>query len=141
MSVKFVNKREFDAALKKMGADVLASLDEAVEDAAIELHGLITRGIQRGPATGKVYKRRSVTHRASAKGEAPMSDTGQLARSIRWDKTFDLKATVSSHLDYAKYLEYGTVNIKPRKIWEPSLLKIEKKFGKMVSDQIKGALR
>lgn len=83
-----------------------------VRDRAIE-------GLNTGPKTGRVYKRGGRVHRASARGEYPASDTGNLARSIstELDQSFEagaeldagegaLVGQVLADAQYAAPLEY-----------------------------------
>ena len=42
----------------------------------------ILSDILTGPRTGRIYRRGGVVHQASAPGEAPASDTGELRQSI-----------------------------------------------------------
>jgi HK97 gp10 family phage protein len=83
------------------------------------------RSILKGPATGRIYKRRSVTHQASAPGEAPMSDTGTLARSVyiddRTTSRTNLRIAVVAGSRYARWLEYGTRKMRPRPFMSPAL--------------------
>lgn len=61
--------------------------------------------VQRGPKTGRVYG----DHQASAPGEAPASDTGNLARNIRLKADKDKGVVeVIAKTPYAKHLEFGT---------------------------------
>lgn len=70
------------------------------------------RLVLKGPATGRIYTRRGITRQASAPGEAPMSDTGTLARSIHIDDSKtnprNLRVSIVAGVFYAKWLELGT---------------------------------
>lgn len=83
-----------------------------VRDRAIE-------GLNSPPKTGRLYKRGGRVHRASAMGEYPASDTGNLARSIstELDQAFEagldeglgegaLVGEVMADAEYAIPLEY-----------------------------------
>lgn len=68
------------------------------------------------------------SHRASASGEAPASDTGALSRSLEIVKENSLEHEITSNLGYAAILEAGTVRMgetttgmDPRPLWQPSL--------------------
>lgn len=105
-------------------ADVSSGMREAAIDAVAETALAIDAGvklkIQRDPASGKIYQKYSPrrTHQASAAGQAPATDTGNLVGSIHTDIQ-GLRASVGSRLAYAAYLEYGTRTIAPRPAWEP----------------------
>lgn len=77
---------------------------------AMIIRNEVLRLLQKGPKTGRLYKRRSVMHRASAPGEAPATDTGALVRSVMMDVLeVSLEAIVSVGTIYAKMLEFGTL--------------------------------
>lgn len=65
--------------------------------------------------SGRVYKRRSVTHRASAGGEPPASDTGTLvnSRNVSLDDN-TLSARLTYATKYARALQLGTEKMEPR---------------------------
>ncbi len=75
------------------------------------IHKRAVRGLHRGPKSGRVYEKYNPrrTHRASAPGEYPASDTGRLAGSIEFlvpDGSEDkLVGQVSTRLRYGAYLE------------------------------------
>jgi len=77
----------------------------------------VKKQIQRGPKTGRYYKRGSRTHRASAPYEAPATDTGTLVSSIYYTQEGPYAATIGSRLPSAYHLEHGTRRVKPRPTW------------------------
>lgn len=77
--------------------------------AAHLVHDEAVRLITSGPKTGRLYRRRGVTHQASAPGEAPASDSGQLAQSGNvQNRPGEAAATVSFSTIYARSLELGS---------------------------------
>lgn len=92
--------------------------------------------ITQGTKSGRTYKRRSVTHQASAPGEAPANDTGRLVNSIH--VTTDEGGQVArvhagpGAVSYAAALEFGTSKMAERPFSRPALAKakpeIEKKL-------------
>ena len=129
-----------DRRLEKLGADVAADRARAIAKTAHKMKSFVQRGIVKGPATGRVYKRRSVTHQASAAGEAPMSDTGRLAQSVTADVE-RASATVGSNVVYAAHLEYGTRNMEPRPIWEPAAVKGRKWLKDAMQEAVERAVK
>jgi len=93
--------------LKGAGPDAML---EFVTEITLAVHGESVRGIQRGPASGRVYKSSvsAARHQASAMGEYPMSDSGDLARSIKFvvptNKARPV-GIVGTNLDYGRHLE------------------------------------
>lgn len=77
----------------------------------------------RQPKTGRVYwkgKRRNIAHQASAPGEAPAVDQGQLWNSIT---AFLVRATtgvLAVGAAHGKFLEGGTRFMEPRPFIEPA---------------------
>ena len=74
------------------------------------------RSIQAGGKSGRLYKRRTITHQASAPGQAPASDTGRLVNSINGRLLQGLPAEIRASTKYARFLEFGTRFIRGKKI-------------------------
>lgn len=138
-------------SFKIEGLDKIASATEAVRQAvadevnkaayasAQKVSAEAKKSILDGQKSGRVYKRRSVTHRASAPGEAPASDTGRLANSINSYPVGNGEAiSVAGRgtVNYAAMLEFGTSKVAPRPFMFPALEKsrvwIEERFNKAV---------
>jgi hypothetical protein len=67
--------------------------------------------------TGRIYPRGKKQHQASAPGESPAVDTGQLRQSVvSYTEEFGdtIRAVVGTPLKYGAILQYGTERIKPR---------------------------
>lgn len=94
------------------------------------------------PRGGRVYRRRGVTHKASAPGEPPAPDTGTLMRNIdaRYDKD-SLTGTVNFGTVYARALEYGTARMAARPFARPALMNKVNAIKEDVADEIANALR
>ena len=113
------NLRRFGKAGKRQGERAVRATAEKVRSDAI-------KAIQRGPATGRVYERGggqnlSATHQASAPGESPTTDTGNLVSSGKADHmglTSDVKFTAP----YANALEFGTMKMEPRPFLHPAMV-------------------
>lgn len=114
---------QLEAALKKLGREGEAAVSRAVTATAIEVRGDIVKRYQRGPASGIVYNKSNPTrtHRASAEGEAPATDTGRLAGATEYTSTGRFSAEVGNSVEYGPMLEFGTQNIKPRPAWVPAV--------------------
>ena len=83
-----------------------------VRDLTIDTHKFAVQGIQRGPASGRIYGK----HRASAPGQYPMSDTGRLAASVAMQppNASNIIGRVGTNVIYGKYLEFGTSGMRAR---------------------------
>ena len=83
------------------------ALRKAIIETAFEVQGNAKESIQRGSKTGREYQKYNPrrVHRASAKGQAPASDTGNLANSIKVKKSALPKASVIAQAGYSGFLE------------------------------------
>lgn len=109
-----------DGIVKEVRAEIFLLSKEVESDAKIS--------IQRGPKTGLIYKRKNVSHRASAPGEAPATDTGSLVSSITHGQV-DVTGfvyEVGTNSKYAKPLEFGTRKMASRPFLQPALEKNKK---------------
>jgi len=93
------------------------------------------KSIQRDPKTGTVYTRAKgqnlgSAHQASAPGQSPATDTGSLVSSIKVIHD-GLKGKIGSALNYAFWLEYGTLKMSERPFLRPALADNEKKINEL----------
>jgi phage gpG-like protein len=104
------------ADLRKLGDLSDELLVDTINDVAIATQNEAVRGIQRGPANGRTYKRGTVTHTASAPGQFPMSDTGRLASNVEsiLATPANIRAKVGTNIIYGAYLEFGTSKMAAR---------------------------
>lgn len=119
----------------RMHKDARKDARNAIAVTGLELRSGIIKRYQKGPKTGRKYRRGNVVHQASAPGESPATDRGALVSSVFSRELVGLAVEVGSRLDYAYYLEYGTrrngrTHIEPRPAWEPEIKAIEPKFEK-----------
>ena len=94
------------------------------------------------PKSGRVYKRRTISHQASAPGEAPANDTGRLAQSGRTEELDGgLTGIIKFSTLYAAALEYGTNKMEPRPYARPALQEetkgIQETINRLVGEAIK----
>lgn len=108
--------------LKSLGADADDVVIETITDLVTDTHALAVAGIQRGPKSGVTYRRGGVTHRASAPGQYPASDTGRLASSVRMEmpQPGNLTGRVGTAVNYGPHLEFGTSRMAARPWLMPS---------------------
>lgn len=117
-SVRIVDKRQ--QAIRKIEEHYSEVLDKVVFQCATYTRNEAVTGIANGVKTGATYKRGNKTHTASAAGEYPATDTGELVKSIsvKIDKgSADVQATAP----HAMHLEFGTRNMEARPFLQPSL--------------------
>lgn len=79
------------------------------------------------PKTGRLYKvnRTGKLHRASAPGQAPAIDTGNLVNSIHSEQVNRSEARTFTNVEYAPMLEFGTAKMAPRPFMTPAAIKAE----------------
>lgn len=89
---------------------------EALQKTAEEVAARAQQLVLDPPKTGRVYARGSVAHQASAPGEAPASDTGNLVGLIGVDAVNlpRLRISIFSSAKYSAALEFGTSKMAPR---------------------------
>jgi len=124
--------------------EVIRSIEQAaaqrMEEAVIHVRE-VTIDTLGQPGTGRVYthyfwsdasgrlrrgRERGKPHQASAPGEPPAVDTGELRQSVRWTiegSGTEVTGTVGTKKKHGKMLEFGTTKIKARPWLHPSFLK------------------
>ena len=110
------------ASFKKLNVTMLPDLQEVIKGGAQTIRTEAINLIQKGAKSGKVYKRYnpSRTHTASAPGQAPASDTGNLVRNIKVVQVNQDVTQVKSEARYSKELEYGTSKMRARPFMFPA---------------------
>jgi len=129
----------------KSAKEAMKLIDDAVTEAAYDIDLAAKETIQKGTRTGRTYRRRSVSHQASAAGEPPKTDSGRLASSIR-PKIGFMAAEVGSLKSVAKYggyLEDGTKHkdgseaIAPRPLFGP----LETEWSPLIALRVDNAIQ
>lgn len=124
-SVKIEGLDRIQNATREFQKSVDAEVRVALFASAKRVEAEAKKSIAGGQKTGRIYKRRSVTHQASAPGEAPATDTGRLVNSITAYPAGDkLESAVVAGRGLALYafmLEFGTRFIAPRPFMFPAL--------------------
>lgn len=105
-----------------------------VRDSAIE-------SIISGPKSGIPYARGNRVHIASAPGEPPAQDLGNLSNSITIRPDIKgLVVYVNAAAAYAAALEYGTVRMEPRPYMRPALLRHVRLIDERVALEVRAYL-
>lgn len=125
--------------LAKISDDLLV---DTLNDLVMDTQQEAVRGIQRGPASGRTYKRGTVTHKASAPGQFPMSDTGRLASNVEFEVATKGRqvAVVGTNIVYGAYLEFGTSKMAARPWLMPSFRKASEGVAKELKAKLEGRL-
>lgn len=109
----------FESVLRRQLSNIV---DKATKDTAA--HAI--EAIQTGPKSGRVYG----SHQASAPGEAPATDLGNLAAGITGEMVSELTGEVIVAAEYGPVLEFGGAEIEPRPFLQPSLDTVSPSFEK-----------
>lgn len=118
-----VEIRGLQKAIKKVARDEKEAQEmehEIISELTLATHAEAVRGLQRGPKTGRIYRKtRPVrVHQASAVGEYPASDTGRLANGTKFSlpaKNRRVKiGQVYTNVRYGKHLELKPVQLGGR---------------------------
>lgn len=109
-----------DVKWENLAKEVQAAVDLNLAGGVKLVENDAKKAVARGPKTGRIYKRRGVTHQASAPGQAPATDTGMLARNIV-SSAKDGVAVVEARTKYAVHLEYGTRRTAARPFLTPAV--------------------
>ena len=105
--------RQYESSARQ----IVGKAGNLVRNTAVES---INQGAKSGVVYEKYNPRRS--HRASAAGEPPATDTGFLVQNIRLVLDADnLGATVESGAKYSEALEFGTSTMAARPFLQPAL--------------------
>lgn len=114
--IVFTPWRRFSAVKDRM------AIRRYLQAVADETENVLRDEMVSGRKSGRVYRRRGRSHRASAPGEYPARDSGRLFRSIKKRVTLH-DATVGTTVFYAKFLADGTSKMAKRKMSEDAMKK------------------
>lgn len=106
--------------LRQLGVATDDVVNEVIENIAMDTHGIAVSRIS-GGGTGRVYQKSNPrrTHRASAPGAYPATDTGRLVSSIKF-RGAEGSWIVGTNVKYGAYLEFGTSRMDARPWLMPS---------------------
>ena len=135
-----IQVKRISAKLRKLGESIPREVQTELYVGGLQIEETAKRSIQSGDKSGRIYQKYNPrrTHKASAAGQAPASDTGALVNSIRTervDKGADVKAGGGA-TDYAVHLEFGTSTILPRPYMQPALEQNRKEIFKNVEREL-----
>jgi hypothetical protein len=123
-----INLKELNREADRIAKDLSTTRDNVatcVVQFALLIETESKEMIQKSSPTGRTYRRgKTVTHRASAPGEPPSTDTGRLVSSIRPAFYGEFSAEVGALQNIAKYggyLETGTSRMGARPWLKPTL--------------------
>lgn len=139
ISLEGIDIRNLTRKLERYGEIGQQEMQKALLQSALMIEADAIQMLQQGFPSGRIYQRGSVTHRASAPGQPPATDTGALVNSITWEKIDDRQVNVVAgrgKVNYADDLEFGTAKMEARPFMKPAYdmnkRKIRVRFGEAV---------
>lgn len=127
--------------LQQLPTAMRGDIGKALAISLVEMDAYAKHKISGGGRSGRVYRRRSVQHQASAPGEFPKTDRGQLVASLFFRLGADkLSGFFGTMLNYGRYLEYGTSRMLPRPWLRPTFMANKDKISERVQAAIKRTL-
>jgi len=133
------NLKKVMGQLKQLNKQLEPDFQEIVKGGGQLIRGEAVKSIQQGSKSGIVYEKYNPrrTHRASAPGQAPASDTGNLVSKIMVQQKDKNHVEVQSNADYSAFLEYGTSKMEPRPFMLPAFEKSKKPIINAVFNRVK----
>lgn len=115
---------ELVAKLSRLEGGVSAGMGKVVFAGALTLSGIVKRSMNSGSHSGRTYRRGKKIHIASAPGEAPAIDYGNLVNSISAQLLStgqQAVAEVSTNSEAGPMLELGTAKMAARPFFRPAV--------------------
>ena len=130
-------KKAMDS-LKSLEKDLEAPFREVILGGAQLIRSEAVKSIMQGPKTGRIYEKYNPrrTHRSSAPGQAPASDTGNLVSQIRVREENKDLIKVESNALYSSFLEFGTSKMLARPFLFPATERSRKKIAQAVFNRV-----
>ena len=144
MDIKFrvTNLKKVLSQLENLDKQLEPDFQEIVKGGGQFIRGEAIKSIQAGAKSGIVYEKYNPrrSHRASAPGQAPASDTGNLVSKIIVKQKSKNITNVESNADYSAFLEYGTSKMEPRPFMLPAFEKSKKPIINAVFKRVKNKI-
>ncbi len=137
--IKVQNLQKVLKSLNTLNKQMIPEFREVIMGGAQQIRGEAISSIQTGSKSGIVYQKYNPKreHRASAPGESPASDTGNLVSKIIVKRKNKDEVNVESNAHYSKFLEYGTSKMQPRPFLFPAYKKSQSKIIQAVFNRVK----
>ena len=139
IELKVTNLKKVMNKLSKLNKQLEPDFQEVVKGGGQLIRGEAIKSIQSGAKSGIMYQKYNPRreHRASAPGQAPASDTGNLVSKIIVKQKTKNIVNVESNADYSAFLEYGTSKMEPRPFMLPAFEKSKKPIINAVFNRVK----
>ena len=134
INIKVTGLKKAQDALKNLEKDLEQPFREIILGSAQLIRGEAIKSIQTGPKSGRIYEKYNPrrTHKSSAPGQAPASDTGNLVSQIRVRQKNPDEVVVESNALYSAFLEFGTSKMLARPFLFPATERSRPKIAQAV---------
>jgi len=139
IQIKVTNLKKVLSQLNRLGKDMEQPFQEIVKGGGQLIRTEAIKSIQTGAKSGVMYQKYNPRreHRASAPGQSPASDTGNLVNKIIVKQKSSDVVSVESNANYSAFLEYGTSKMQPRPFMLPAFEKSKKPIINAVLNRVK----
>ena len=139
LEIKVKGVKKALQSLKALEKDLQEPFREVIKGGGQLIRGEAIKSIQTGPKSGRTYEKYNPrrTHKASAPGQAPASDTGNLVRNIIVRQVDIDNAAVESNATYSSFLEFGTSKMLARPFLFPATERSRPKIIQAVFNKVK----
>lgn len=139
-----VTRESIGGGLEGVEPKIRAGAIDGLNAVGLAMLNSAKRRIQGGPKSGRVYEKYNPrrTHRASADGESPATDTGGLVNSgfFEVDESAP-EVAIGFAKFYAAFLEYGTRTMHKRPFLLPTVEEWRRKIPGVIRAAIKARLQ
>lgn len=143
INISLLGKDKFIKQLERAGREAEKDVFAAVNKGGQLIRGEAVKSISRGARTGNVYRRGTGrTHTASAPGEFPKTDTGELVSNITVEKETRTSVTVGSRIQAPQgyWLETKEPSQGGREWLRPTVQKNADRVFKMIGKSVEKAI-
>ena len=128
IKVNVKNLKKVMSQLSRLNKELEKPFQEVIKGGGQLIRAEAVRSIQSGAKSGIVYEKYNPrrSHKSSAPGQSPASDTGNLVSKIIVKQKSLNVVHVESNADYSAFLEFGTSKMQPRPFMFPAFEKSTK---------------
>ena len=139
ITVRVQGTAELRRALNRLqGAERRQAQQDGLEEGARIVESYAKTEMASGKS-GETYTRgNGRTHQASAPGEAPAIDYGNLVNSVQISEVTPERAIIGTGVEYAEHLEFGTSRMAPRPFLRPAVDEHEREIVAAIEDAVRG---
>lgn len=144
MSFSVLNLQRLRKKARALGTNGVKAMQKEIAKGTLAIAGTAVKDVQkRSPGSQPAirYKPKRAVQ-VSPPGQAPNTDTGRLVQSIGFNiKNNGLTGFAGTNLKYGRYLELGTLNIRPRPWLRPAFKLHEPEIIRNIKDALKNAAK